>query len=246
MIHTMRLKKTVLLLLTALPFCLFAQTRQARKSSHYMELGMMLGATQYSGDLAERDLELSQTEVGFGFFYRYHIHEQFFAKGQVYFGYISGDDANSPDLFERKFSFFSPLWEVAAVVEYAPLAKERVTKTGINNFFLSPYLFAGIGGAFTRAEPEYYGSIADADKYLKTPLPEEDIIRRSFFTFPMGAGIRYDYSERFVFGAEGGFRPVFSDKLDGISINGNPDKNDWYYFVGITASFVINQPYRPF
>lgn len=233
-------------MLTLLPCLLAAQTRSAKSSSHYMELGMMLGATQYSGDVAEKDIELAQTEVGFGFYYRYHIKKQFFFKGQVYFGYISGDDANSPDLKERKFKFYSPLWEVAGVVEYAPLAQERVSKTGINNYFFSPYVFAGIGGAFTRAEPEYYGSVANYDKYLKTPLPEENIVRRSFFTVPVGAGVRFDYSERLVFGAEGGFRPVFSDKLDGISINGNPDKNDWYYFVGITASFVINQPYRPF
>ncbi|MCC6413906.1 MAG: hypothetical protein IT270_19815 [Saprospiraceae bacterium] len=238
--------KTIGLILLALAPCLVvAQTRKPT-NNHYMELGMMLGATQYSGDLAESDIELSQTEVGFGFFYRFHIRKQFFAKAQVYFGYISGDDANSPDLYERKFRFFSPLWEAAAVLEYAPLAKERVTKTGINNFFLSPYVFAGIGGAFTRAEPEYYGTVANSNNYLKTSLPEADIVRRSFCTIPVGAGLRFDYSERLVFGAEGGFRPVFSDKLDGISINGNPDKNDWYYFVGITASFVINQPYRPF
>jgi hypothetical protein len=42
-----------------------------------------------------------------------------------------------------------------------------------------------------------------------------------------------------VLGLDVGWRPVFSDGLDGVKINGNPNQSDWYYFVGITTSFII-------
>ena len=56
--------------------------------------------------------------------------------------------------------------------------------------------------------------------------------------------MRADIFERLVIGLEGGWRPVFSDDLDGIRRNGNPGKGDWYYFAGVTVSFILSDPKR--
>jgi hypothetical protein len=56
----------------------------------------------------------------------------------------------------------------------------------------------------------------------------------------MGLGVKADVLERFVLGLDIGWRLMFSDDLDGVSINGNPKQNDLYYFVGITTSFIIS------
>ena len=56
----------------------------------------------------------------------------------------------------------------------------------------------------------------------------------------VGAGVRADISEFFVIGLEVGWRPVFSDDLDGVRYNGNPESGDWYYFAGLTTSFIIS------
>jgi len=243
-------KPLLLILLPILFFPLVANAQffykaQYKRYQHYMELGLMLGATNYSGDVAERDIELKQTDLGFGAFFRYHISQKIHVKAQYYSGSISGDDVNSPVLNGRKFRFYTRIHEIAVVGEWIPLALEHVTLTGIHNFYVSPYFFIGIGAANSKPEPEYYGLASDRAKYLRTSLPENNIVNRYFISMPIGMGIRFDYSERLTFGIEGGWRPVYNDNLDGISINGNPKKGDWYYFMGITASYFINEPWRP-
>jgi hypothetical protein len=238
--------KTAFAALLLLPLAATAQTRSAKDRQHTAELGIFIGATQYSGDLVDKTIDFKHTEPGFGFFLRYHLTPQWYARAHVYSGFLSGDDAFSTDRQERSFRFFNTLFETALLVEYAPLAKERVSSTGINNVSVSPYVFAGPGVVFTRTEPEYYGDASKADTYIKTPFPEGGTSQQTLFTVPVGIGVRLDYFERFVFGVEGGMRPVFSDKLDGISVNGNPDKNDWYYFVGVSAAFVLNGRQGPF
>lgn len=217
-----------------------------RRSTHYLELGIMLGSTNYSGDVAGRDIELAETNIGYGFFARYHLNTQFFLKGQVYAGTISGDDKNIKRLAWRQFRFYSPIVEASLVAEWVPYAVEHVTVTGLHTYYFSPYIFAGVGGVTARPEPEYYGPPADRDRILLGPMPEEGERKRYFFpTVPIGFGMRFNYHERLTFGIEGGWRPVFSDILDGIRKNGNPDENDWYYFFGITAAYFINEPWKP-
>ncbi len=217
-----------------------------KRNTHYLEAGIMLGGTQYSGDLAESDWEVSETKFGFGGFVRYHIFKDVMVRGQLYAGYIAGDDKNSPDLKERKFRFFSPIYEGSLVMEYVPFALEHVTKTGMHNAYFSPFIFGGVGyTAATRIEVEYYGPEDQADKWIKEPFPEQGLSKKNFLTVPFGFGMRFDYFERFTFGLEIGWRPAFSDDLDGVSVNGNPELNDWYHFFGLTASYFINQPWKP-
>lgn len=241
------LRFLILLTLSAMPFAVLdAQDARKKRNVHYLELGMMLGGTQYSGDVAQQDWELNQTRAGFGAFARYHLLHELMVKGQVYYGFLSGDDRNSTTMNIRKYRFFTPVLESSLVLEYVPFALERMTKTGMHNAYFSPYIFAGIGHAYTsRVETEYYGTDADRSKWLLVPFPEDGKTSRQFTTVPFGFGMRFDYLERFSFGAELGWRPVFSDLLDGVSINGNPKQKDWYYFFGLTASYFINQPWKP-
>ncbi|MCC7244331.1 MAG: hypothetical protein IT269_01515 [Saprospiraceae bacterium] len=76
---------------------------------------------------------------------------------------------------------------------------------------------------------------------LKVPLPE-DGLKTLFMLAPMGVGLRFDVFDRLIIGVEGGWRPVFSDDLDGVKVNGNPESNDWYYYGGTTISFVLGRP----
>ncbi|MBU6342669.1 MAG: hypothetical protein KGS48_14335 [Bacteroidetes bacterium] len=240
----------ILLLFFVLPFGAYAQflyrAQPFHRYLHYKEMGIMLGATNYSGDIAERDIEINQTKLGFGFFFRYHITQKLHVKAQFYSGAISGDDANSPTLNVRKFRFYGRINELTAIGEWVPLALEHVTITGIHNYYVSPFVFFGVGVAHSKPEAEYYGPASNRNLYLRTPLPENNIENRYFLSTPIGAGVRIDHSERLTFSVEGGWRPVYHDSLDGIKINGNPKKGDWYYFMGITASYYFNEPWRPF
>ncbi len=212
---------------------------QRNADNRYFEAGFLFGFTNYSGDMVEKRIELSETHVGYGAYGRYHLSPHFSMKAHVYTGSISGDDANSSVRKQRSLRFSTNIVELGLVGEYNFGRRNRFTDTGIHNFSLTPYIFAGFGATFANAEAEYYGPADQLNENLKVPLPEEGLTDR-FLLVPMGVGLRADISEAFVLGLEGGWRPVFSDDLDGVRYNGNPESGDWYYFAGVTASFVIS------
>lgn len=229
-------------LLLLLPVFLALHTAHAQRNS-YFEAGFLFGLTNYSGDISSSAIEIKETQPGYGVYFRYHFSRSFSAKVHAYSGAISGDDKNSPTLSARKLRFSSSIVELGAAAEWKLWGQERYSSTGIHNFFLTPYLFLGLGLAITDPKAEYYGDPSLSDLYLKTPLPEEGL-RKNFILAPMGVGLRADVLDRLVIGLEGGWRPVFSDDLDGIRANGNPKKGDWYYFAGVTVSFVLSDPQR--
>lgn len=229
-----------LLLLGLLATSLHAQYRRGG-TEHYAELGFLFGLTNYSGDLAEAHVEMKETRPGFGAFVRYHFSPTFAIKGQVYSGYVTGDDNNSTNIkrVRRSLKFATSIFEYGAVAEYHFFAPERLNGAGTHNFHVNPYLFAGVGGAVTDAKAEYYGPEDLRDFYLKAPLPEAGL-QSHFFSTPVGFGVEMDVYDRIILGAELGWRPVFSDDLDGIKRNGNPDKKDWYYFAGFTIAYILS------
>lgn len=211
---------------------------QWRHQPRYLEAGVMLGVTSYSGDVTAKQIDLQEIRPGYGAFVRYHISRHFAVKGHVYGGAISGDDKYSEVKAPRSIKFGTSIVEVATCLEWHLFGRDRFAGTGLHHFFITPYLFGGIGATFADANAEYYGPPERRDNLLKVPIPEEGL-KTTFLLAPVGGGIRVNFYERFIFGLEGGFRPVFSDDIDGVSQNGNPGNNDWYYFFGATASFVL-------
>lgn len=229
-------------LLLLLPLFITQSIAFSQRNS-YFEAGFLFGLTNYSGDVASSAIEISETQPGYGVYFRYHFSRSFSAKAHVYSGSISGDDKNSPTLAPRKIRFSTSIVEIGGAAEWKLWGQERYSSTGIHNFFVTPYLFIGLGFAITDPKAEYYGDPGQSELYLKAPLPE-DGLRKNFLLAPMGVGLRADVLDRLVVGLEGGWRPVFSDDLDGIHTNGNPKKGDWYYFAGVTVSFILSDPRR--
>lgn len=230
----------ILLLLTT-QSAIWAQKHS--QDPHHLEAGIMFGLANYMGDVAESNIEWSETLTSFGMFVRYNLTRKFSLKGHFYSGSISGDDANSEVLAYRSLRFSTSLTEFAMVLEWNFLAKDRISTTGMHRPKLAPYVFLGVGSTFADSKTEYYGPPEKYDAYFQTSFPEPGL-DQTFLIVPMGAGLRVDVLERLILGFDMGWRPVFSDDLDGISINGNPDKNDWYYFAGVTTSFILNNPQK--
>lgn len=229
-----------------LPLLLGVATNLSAQSARfapekYAELGFLFGLTNYSGDLAESHIEMAETRPGFGAFVRYHLSPAFAVKGHIYSGYVTGDDNNSsdPKRVRRSLKFATSIFEYSAVAEWHFFARDRLSGSGMHNFRITPYVFGGVGGAVTDAKTEYYGPADQRDFYLKTPLPEPDL-RQHFFSTPVGFGVEVDVYDRIILGGELGWRPVFSDDLDGIKRNGNPDRSDWYYFAGFTVAYILS------
>ncbi|MEI6409178.1 MAG: DUF6089 family protein [Bacteroidota bacterium] len=232
--------------ITLLIICLYCYNTVSaqflRQNRHFLDFGVLLGVANYSGDLAEPNIEWNQTRPAIGLYARYQISEVLYLKGQLNTGVIFGDDKNSDTRTFREFRFKGPLVELAAILEYAPFNFGFVTGNADElNFF--PYVFAGVGGAFSKPNARYYGSTFPSP-FVKTPFPEGNRSKHLFLSTPIGIGVHVNINARVTVGFETGWRPVYSDKLDGISINANPKENDWYYFGGVTVSYYFGIPWK--
>ena len=217
------MKKLLLYLVLLLPFLAMGQ--------QHFEAGLFGGFANYQGDLVAPQIEFSETKFSYGAFMRYHLSEKFKLKVNGYLGFITGSDENDDgSLRSRGWSFESNLLEVAATGEYHPLGRVRYGETGIFQRQLSPYGFVGVG--MVHFDPEVMVSKAEDDGLF----PEQDFSPTSF-TVPFGLGLRADLLESLSLGFEGGWRVTFNDYIDGVSANGNSDKNDLYIFLGATISY---------
>lgn len=227
-------------LLFLLLFAFVALRSRAQMADHYRyaEAGILLGLTNYSGDMTENFIDFREFNLGYGAFVRYHLSRRFALKFHAYAGALSGDDAHAESLKLRALRFSTSFLEMAMVGELHLFRQSRYTNTGIHKIQISPYLYAGPGVTFASPDTRYYGPAELRNKYLKVPVPEDNLSGR-FWIVPVGGGIRFDLFEQFVIGVEGGIRPVFADDLDGVRLNGNPEQGDWYYYGGMTVSFIL-------
>lgn len=197
----------------------------------YFEIGAKAGIVNYQGDLQQSLFTTSGSNALVGGFLRYSIDANFAVRGVLEAGTIGADDIDNSQLASRGFSFESNIVAGEIVVEYLPLGKERY-QNGIFLTQVNPYLFAGLGAA-----------VADAEVMTSNPadallFPEADD-RSNFITVPLGAGVRVDIASGFTLGLEANWRATFNDYLDGVSVNGNSDRNDWFWTAGAYASFTF-------
>ena len=222
------MKFQYLLILTLLtPLCLWGQSKT--------EVGLLLGGTSYGGDLVKSSFSFNEEiNFGFGILGRYRLNENVSIRGNLLFTKISGDDQNfaDEDLFraERDISFETPVTELSFLAEYELFGKKRYTDSGFNKTF-TPYIFAGLGFSFISPETDYSRSNVNG---VTEDQAEE--ISNAQLSIPVGIGLKYDLSEKVNLGFELGVRPTFTDYLDGVSLAGNPNKNDGYLFGGFVLS----------
>jgi hypothetical protein len=200
-----------------------------------LEGGIYGGMVTYQGDLAESQYaELKELNFALGAFLRYHPHNKYKVKGNVIYSRISGSDANAKTkkkyLQSRGWSFSSHIVEVTITGEYHPWGKSREDKIGMFQKQISPYVGLGIG-------------VANFDPQIVTTKPEDEDrfpeldAKTTSVSFPVTMGVRIDFDKHFTAGFEGGWRMTLNDYLDGVSENGNPNKNDPYIFVGASISY---------
>ncbi len=202
--------------------------------SQNYELGLFAGASNYQGDLAGGLIIWKETQPAGGLFVRYSPLDFVSFKLGFTSGKFIGNDKNSPDLSiqKRGFSFTSNVRELAAFTEFH-LPQYGSSSYGLFKPRFSPFIFGGVGLSMVNGIP-----IAPKDR-TPYPFPEEGV-KTQFLSIPAGVGVKFRFTESFATSLEWGTRAVFSDYLDGISKNGNPNRNDWYMFMGVTFSYVID------
>ncbi len=209
--------------------------------SQSVEVIPSLGIMNYQGDMAEFFINPLETNLAGGIGLRYHLNKAFAVRPQITIGKISGDDRHSVRNFRRQLSFEANVFETLLFLDYNLLhanAKHHYGRTSMRrmSFYLS------LGAGFTLADAFVNTDNAPVEAF-KVPFPEPD--DKAFFTTVSGAGVlAYRISEQTSLSAQAGFRYVFSDYLDGLSQNGRPDFNDWYWYAGLGLAIKLNRPVR--
>jgi len=214
---------------------LFTLGPAAGQYSH--EMGILLGVSNYQGDLPEPHVEMIESRLAGGVFYNYHLNRYWALRANAAVCQISGDDRWADSRSFRQFRFRATVAEMAVGAVWKPLARRSNYYVQVFQPHLTPYLFAGIGAVYSDARPDCYRQdCLDGLDPFAMEMPQ-----RWFVAIPYGLGVRYDMSPRWTLGFEIGQRPVFNDRLDGVSVSANPERNDWYIIGGLTVSYMVGQ-----
>jgi hypothetical protein len=254
-----------------------------------VEIGLMLGASNYNGDLSNETFLMKESHFSGSFFGRYNINNRWAIKGMIGYGRVSGDDKNFTEVRNklRNLNFYSDIYEFSVHGEFN-LLKNDLNSISSRQFL--PYLFGGIGVFNFNPKTTFGGKT-----YELQPLGTEGQGTTSFnelkkydltaVCIPMGLGFRQKIGDDFFIGVEGGIRFTRTNYLDDVggyyaspeivraaygdvagylsdrswetvdlSATGSPVylnkegdnrsfkqkfKNDAYFLVGVTFSYVI-------
>ncbi|MCB0707142.1 MAG: hypothetical protein KDC34_17620 [Saprospiraceae bacterium] len=216
-----------LILSLCLSICTFTPVR----AQPAIEAGIYIGGTNYLGDLAEQ-VALQETHPAYGVFLRWNPAKMIGIKTSLLAGRLSGNDANSLILYRRAFKFSMPFWSTNLQLEILPFAKRRYLSPFDFKRGVEPYLALGVGYTAANDKLDYSNSPIEA---IQIPFPEPNN-QVTFFNSSFGAGLRFEIWEYWSISLEGAWWYVYSDYLDGVSINGRSTRNDWYLTAGLMVS----------
>lgn len=230
------MKLTFFTLLLILPFILTAQV-------NYWQGGIFVGASGFSGDVTPQATpDPAEVSLALGLIGRVDVTSKLGFRGSITYANLRGDDANYPIRGDRGFRFNTTLIELAGVAEWEPFASNRYYANARGRIemdrLISPYLFAGVGIAFANLDTDF--SRYEGNNPVIEQGIQEDRSKGSSqtaFVLPLGAGIKFDISNRLTIGIELGGRLTFSDYLDGISMAASPDNDDAYLWGGVNTYY---------
>lgn len=185
------------------------------------EYGFMIGGTNYTGDLSPGFRFSSMRPAGSVFYRHNYSNEVSILRVNLLFGQLTADeeDFDFPLQQNRRLEFNTEVIEISALYEYDFFNYRDIKEI----YFMSPYLFGGLGLAMT------FGG-------------------KTYLAIPFGAGIKLKIAPQLNLGVEFGARKLFSDKLDSYNDDAglfSSYNNDWYYFTGITLSRTVYKPVCP-
>ncbi len=201
------------LLFVSLCFC------SSKLNAQWYEAGLMIGASNYIGDISPEGMAPEEYNLSFGIHGRYNYNKfvsfkAFFNKAQ-----ISGSDKHNSyinGLRQRNLSFRSTILELGVVNEFNLTPYHpRDDKTTV------PYIFMGISGFYYNPQAEFKGSWYDlrplgteGQENLMANMKKYSSIG---FAIPFGFGFKWNITQQINLGAEFGMRLAVTDYLDDVS-----------------------------
>ena len=212
-------------------------------TAQFIEPGLSFGLNSYSGDL-KRGYTPFNGKIGLEIFNRFNISSYQTFKISYKRGLIEGEEKINDALsINRNMKFESKISEFSGKFEYNFLDYfDEVSK-----FNFTPYIFFGIGTTIL--------------KNIKANNLKIEEGRKLFLNIPFGLGFKYLINKQFSIAFEVEFKKTFNDNLDytrgantsninnvtGLNFNnniknyqyGNGNDNDFYYFTGISLSYIL-------
>lgn len=233
---------------TLLPFVLLSLSTNLLPAQTKWELGLAGGISNYYGDLSPQNIVSTETKGTYGGFASFYIHPVAAFRINVMQSQISGKDANFPLVAEerkRGFDFRNSLTEVSFLLAWEPWAKKIWRQKKFSAAF-SPYIVGGHGMVFHKPITNYHEDNQNfTDEFRRSIKSDKSIKQVSPSTMLyFGIGTKLFATRHLTFGFELTAKPVFSDYLDGVSRTGNMENKDWFFFGGLTASYLLHNKAR--
>lgn len=224
-----------------LPLFLNAQSNRWKRNRYEIVGG--LGTATFMGDLgggkdashfiSDFDFTSQRPLMSLGF--RYKLLEPLAAKASISYGWVSGSDANSDNIYrlDRNLSFRSPIVEFGTQIEFS-IIKEPVThrysltrgrKFSLKYITLNTYVFTGLAGFWFNPKGLDDGPGGTGNWVALQPLGTEgqglmegrEKYSRIQLSIPLGLGVKYALTRDISVGAEFGARYTFTDYIDDVS-----------------------------
>ena len=202
--------RRITLLLALIPMLAHSQT--LRKD---VEIGAMLGAMNYIGDLNSQSAAGKMNVAGSALL-RYDFHSRW----AVQFGFAYGNiEGGNPDAIEkRNLSFRSHIIEGSLTVQFNFVPYQ----TGAYAKRFTPYMFAGIGVFGFNPKTLYNGNWYELQPLCTegqglSQYPDRKPYSLIQLSVPFGLGFKCRIGRYFTIGAEYGFRKTWTDYLDDVS-----------------------------
>ncbi len=207
-----------------------------------LEFGIIGGASHYSGDLTQSYFEARGLKPAVGLITRYTPGELATFRLSAQYGGLAGDDnwyEDPEDPASRNLSFQSTLWDFTGAVEINLRRTDLREKTGV-----IPYVFTGISVFKFNPQAQFiydpssphvsrpgstYTDLIDRDgEWIDlqplgtegqgtTEFNERERYHLTQLAVPLGAGVKFKFSNRWSFGIEYGARFTFTDYIDDVS-----------------------------
>jgi hypothetical protein len=180
--------------------------------SQKWEVGGLLGASNYNGDLA-RKIVLKESHLAAGVFFRYNLGKYWSVKPALQFGTISGDDKNFPENKYRNLSFKSNITELSTMMEFnfKPFGAQVRTE----NF--TPYLELGVGLFHFKPKTMYNDNWFSLNSLHTEGQNSANIYKLTQLSIPFGMGLKWSVNNNLTLGFEFVYRKTFTDYLDDVS-----------------------------
>lgn len=226
-------------------FIILWSTSPLESQDSYFELGVGVGAANYSGDISPSGIGkiLGTSRLAGTALLRYNLNSYFNVKLSGTIAKLEGRDSYSDKAWqiERNLSFFTNIYEIGLsgeinLFQYAPLDREKI---------FTVYLTGGIAGFHFNPLAELDGQIYElqtlgTEGQGLSEYPDRQFYKLYDLSFPFGGGIKFKIDESLNFNMEMAWRFTRTDYLDDVSKT-YPDYNILLENRGLIAANLSNR-----